>query len=197
MRRTNQYTLICILAAGSLAGAPMASAQTIDCKTLKDAVSAAPGGFISFRGERRNLPLDPQLAKAHALMKIKYQREAYAATRKLSANTNCSVIATRAEDAESVTTSTHLECDWPGAPMNKQQFQGLKKALRACVTSPQSEENDPDSYELYLNQSESGKGLEALMVTADRQVTLMEGGTSAAVAHLVCKPKVPGGCDDE
>jgi hypothetical protein len=197
MKRKNQFALTWIFAAGFLAGAPMASAQTIDCKTLKDAVSAAPGGFISFRGERKNLPLDPQLAKAHALMNIKHQREAYAATRKLSANTNCSVIAIRSEDAESITTSTHFECDWPGAPMSKQQFQGLKKALRACVTSPQSEENDPDFYALYLNQVESGKGLEVLMVTTDRQVTLMEGGTSAAVAHLVCKPKVSGGCDDE
>ncbi|HJX57323.1 MAG TPA: hypothetical protein VJ325_01240, partial [Thiobacillus sp.] len=142
----------------------MASAQTIDCKTLKDAVSAAPGGFISFRGERKNLPLDPLLAKAHALTNIKYQREAYAATRKLSANTNCSVITMRSEDAESIATSTHFECDWPGAPMSKKQFQGLKKALRACVTSPQLEENDPDFYALYLNQVESGKGLEALMV---------------------------------
>lgn len=197
MRRPDPHALKHILAACLLFSGPAVSAQEIDCATLQDAISAARTDFAGFRGARQELPADPEMEKAMAQMDITYSREAYAASRPLSKGATCSVIVARAEDAVAVTANAQLECAWPTAGMSPAQFDGLKKAVRDCVTNPMAEEDDPDTFILYVDRVESGEGWGAVFVSADRQAALHDSGASIAVAHVACEAKTLGGCDEE
>jgi hypothetical protein len=197
MRRPDPHALMRILAACLLFSGPLVSAQEIDCATLQDAISGARTDFAAFRGARQELPADPDMEKAMALMDLTYSREAYAASRQLSEGTTCSVIVARAEDADAATANAQFECAWPGAEMSPAQFDGIKKALRDCVTNPMAEEDDPDTFILYVDRVESGEGWGAVFVSADRQAVLGDSGASVAVAHVVCESKTLGGCDEE
>lgn len=188
--------LNCAIALLLLSGVPTASAQEIDCITLKDAIAQSKQDFVAFRGARRDAPPDPELAKLQGSKGFNYKRDEYATELQLAAAASCSVIVARAEDPESISSEARFQCVWPSTVKSEAQFGAIRKALQACAITAQAEEDDADSYALHIDRVESGEGWGGVSVSADRQSADIDAGASVAVIHAVCQAKTVGGCDD-
>ena len=185
------------IALGLLFNVPLASAEVVDCMTLKDAIAVSKQDFSVFRGARRDLPPDPQLAKLQDIKGLSYTRDEYTTERRLAAATSCSVIVVRAEDPESIISEARFVCYWPSTVKTATQFAAIRKAVQTCAITARAEEDDPDSYELTIDWVKSGEGWDGVSVSADRQTVGIDAGASVSVIHAVCRAKTPGGCDDE
>lgn len=179
-----------------LSGVSAASAEELDCKTLKDAIAQSEQNFSAFRGARRDLPPDPELATLQGVKGFNYKRDEYATERRLTATASCSVIVARAEDPESIISEARFQCVWPSTRKPEAQFAAIKKALQACAITAQAEEDDAVSYALHIDRVESGEGWGGVSVSADRQSADIDAGASVSVIHAVCQAKTPGGCDE-
>lgn len=184
------------VALGLLFSVPLASAEVVDCMTLKDAIAASKQDFSAFRGARRDLPPDPELAKLQDIEGLNYTRDEYATERRVAAATSCSVIDVRVEDPESIISEARFVCYWPSTVKTAAQFAAIRKAVRACAITTRVEEDDDDSYELTIDWVESGEGWGGVSVSTDRQSVGIDAGASVSVIHAVCRAKMPGGCDD-
>lgn len=184
------------IASGLLLSASPASAEDVDCTTMKDAVATSAQDFAAFRGTRRDLPPDPELAKLQGIEGFSYTRDEYATERRLAAATSCAVIVARAEDPESTISETRFACDWPSTGDSGAQFAAIRQALQDCAISAQVEEDDADSYTLIVDRVESGEGWAGISVSVDHQSANIDAGVSVSVIHVVCQAKMPGGCDD-
>lgn len=175
---------------------PQAVAEDVNCMTLKDAIAASKQDFAAFRGARRDLPPDPELAELGNIKDFSYKRDEYATERLLAAAVSCSVIVARAEDPESIINEARFECIWPSAGKSPTQFATIKRALQGCSIAAQAEEDDADSYTFNIDQPESGEGWSGTTVLVERQSESIDAGVSVSVIHAVCQTKNPSGCDD-
>ncbi len=185
------------MAVAGLLCVPLVCAQEVDCTTLNGAIAAATDDFAAFRGTRRELAPDPEMAQLNDSEGFSYSRDEYASTRQLAAAANCSVIVARAEDPGSIISEARLQCVWSSAGKSEVQFAAIRKALQACAIAAQVEDDDADSYTLFVDRVESGEGWGGVSVAADRQSPSPDAGPSVAVIHAVCQAKATGACDDE
>ena len=204
MGRTQQANLFAVryrlgmTVAWLLCSVPLACAQEVDCTTLNEVIAAATDDFAAFRGARRELVADPEMAQLNDREAFSYSRDEYASTRRLAAAANCSVIVARAEDPGSIISEARLQCVWPSAKSDV-QFATIKKALQACAIAAQveDEDDDADSYTLLVDRVESGEGWGGVSVAADRQSPSPDSGPSVSVIHAVCQAIATGACDDD
>lgn len=196
MKLLTNYKVSAGIVLGLLSNVSLASAEAVDCVTLKDAIAASQQDFSTFRGARRDLPPDPELAQLQDIEGLSYTRDEYATERRLAAATSCSVIVVRAEDPESIISEARFVCYWPSTGKNEARFAALKKAVQACAIKAQAEDDDTDGYLLTINRVESGEGWSAVSVSADPQFSSIDAGASVSVVHAVCQAKTAGGCDD-
>ena len=175
---------------------PLVCAQEVDCTTLNGAIAAATDDFAAFRGTRRELAPDPEMAQLNDSEGFSYSRDEYASTRRLAAAANCSVIVARAEDPGSIISEARLQCVWPSAK-SEVQFAAIRKALQACAIAAQVEDDDADSYTLLVDRVESGEGWGGVSVAADRQSPSPDSGPSVSVIPVVFNDIAISACDDD
>lgn len=185
------------IAAALVLCVPVVSALELDCTTLKDAISASEQDFAAFRGARRELPPDPEMAELQRIEGFSSTRDEYATERRLAAAAVCSVVVARAEDPESIISEARYTCLWPATGTSPAQFDQLRKALQDCRIPADVDEDDPDTYSLMIDRVESGEGWGGFSVVLERQAASIDAGPSVSVVHAFCQAKTLGGCEDD
>lgn len=197
MNLLSKYQPKIAIAAALVLCVPVVSAVEVDCTTLKDAISASEQDFAAFRGARRELAPDPEMAELQRIEGFSSTRDEYATERRLTATATCSVVVARAEDSESIISEARFNCLWPSTGTSPAQFDQIRKALQDCGIPADVDEDDPDTYSLMIDRVESGEGWGGVSVVVDRQAANVDAGPSVSVIHAFCQAKTLGACEDD
>ncbi|MBK6289726.1 MAG: hypothetical protein IPJ33_02135 [Gammaproteobacteria bacterium] len=197
MTLLSKYQPKIAIAAALLLCVPEVSALEVDCTALNDAISASWQDFAAFRGARRELPPDPEMAELQRIEGFSSNRDEYATERRLAAAAICSVLVARVEDPESIISEARYNCLWPSTRTSPAQFAQIRKALQDCRIPADVDEDDPDTYSLMIDRVESGEGWGGVSVVLDRQAANLDAGASVSVIHAFCQAKTVGGCEDD